>query len=337
MAQYNPKWRPIARAIGIDTVVAKINVILQHLQKTQAQAVTSESVCKGTQILLSLEYKALADKGVTLPFDEVEFRNFSQTGEDGILHYIFSLIGTTNKRCAEICAGVGSECNSANLILKHGWDALLVDGNENHVARGKEFFSHHPDSKVVPPLYLQRWITRDNINDILEDAGFSGELDLFSLDMDGVDYWIWDAITAINPRVVVVEYQSEFGEEPVTVPYRDDFCAQWVPLKTQPQDQPRDGNDNAAAGGDSASQRDGGMQFNQYGGASLAAFNKLAKRKGYRLVGANSLGHNAFFIRNDIGMAVFPEVSEQSCYNGLYRERRRTVADELQGFEFERV
>ncbi len=121
MAQYNPKWQRIAKHIGLNTVVAKINTIIRSLQKIEADSVLGEGASKGSQILLSLKYQELAQQGVTLPFPDVEFRNYSQAGEDGILHYIFSLIGTNSKRCVEICAGVGSECNSANLILKHGW------------------------------------------------------------------------------------------------------------------------------------------------------------------------------------------------------------------------
>lgn len=322
MTKYNPRWQRISKYIGIDTVVAKINAILFKLQKIETKSDLGASASKGTQILLSLKYQELAKQGITLPFADVEFRNYSQMGEDGILHYLFSLIGTNSKRCVEICAGIGSECNSANLILNHGWHGLLVDGNKNHVARGQAFFASHPDSKVVPPLFLLRWITRDSVNSIMDEAGFTGEIDLLSLDMDGVDYWIWEAINTVNPRVVVVEYQTEFGEQAITVPYRDDFSAQWVPLLNQ---EGTERNPNA------------GLRFNQYGGASLAAFNKLAKRKGYRLVGVNSLGHNAFFIRNDIGMDLLPEVSELSCHNEFYRERKLTPADELKDFEFVEV
>lgn len=77
--------------------------------------------CKEMQILLMLRYKELSQNGRAMPsFNDVEFRRYSQNGEDGILLYIFSLIGTTNKRVTEICAGSGIECNAANLIVNHG-------------------------------------------------------------------------------------------------------------------------------------------------------------------------------------------------------------------------
>jgi len=93
---------------------------ISTIKKTIDDLHIRNSVDKGTQILLSLKYRELAFAQSSLPFDEVEFRNYSQNGEDGILLYIFSLIGTTNKRCVEVCAGNGIECNCSNLIINHG-------------------------------------------------------------------------------------------------------------------------------------------------------------------------------------------------------------------------
>jgi hypothetical protein len=99
-----------------------------------------------------------------------------------------------------------------------------------------------------------------------------------------VDYWIWDAIDVVKPRVVVAEIQCIWGvEKSVTVPYKDDFRTQFV---------------------------DG---FGIYSGASLPAFAKLARQKGYRLVGVQNLGFNAFFIKEDICKDLLPEVSAEEC------------------------
>ncbi|MCB1706247.1 MAG: hypothetical protein KDI17_15390 [Halioglobus sp.] len=258
-----------------------------------------ESVDKGAQMLLALRYRELARQGEVLPFDAVEFRNYSQFGEDGILHYLFSLVGTTSRRAVEMCAGNGIECNATNLILNHSWHALLLDGGSKNVEEGRRFYSTHPPTQFMAPVFLHSWITRDNVNTVLRDSGFSGEVDLFSLDMDGTDYWIWDAITEISPRIVMAEVNLHMGPEPLTVPYSDKFLAQWIEL--QPE---------------AGSERSEGRQlqnWTMYGGASLAALNKLAKRKGYRLVGCNSLGFNVFFMREDVGVDLFPEVSVASC------------------------
>lgn len=251
------------------------------------------------QISLALQYKDLLASGKQLPsFDDIQFRVHSQNGEDGIIWYIFSLIGTTNKRVVEMCAADGAQCNSANLILNHGWDALLLDGDENFVKNGIQYFKRNPDSSWSPPVFKHAWITKDNVNDILKSAGYDGDLDLFSLDMDGVDYWIWDAIDCINPRVVVTECQIVWGpEEAVTIPYQESFQAELV---------------------------NGGVE---YGGASIAAFVKLAKKKGYRLIGCERYGFNAFFLRNDIAQDIFPEVGPEVCFNHV--SARKCVEERL--------
>lgn len=242
-------------------------------------------VDQGTQVLLRLKYQEMLRRNDPLPaFDDIQFRGYSQNGEDGILLYIFSLIGTTNKKVVEICVQDGTECNSANLIINHGWRGLLFDGSEQNIAAGRDFYARHKDTWVSPPTLVQAWITRDNVNQLISEHGFAGEIDLLSVDIDGNDYWIWKAIECIQPRVVVVEHNSLGGAvASVTIPYREDFVAD---LTTGPP---------------------------YYLGATLPAFVKLGREKGYRLVGGERLGFNAFFVRKGVAEDCLPELSAQEC------------------------
>lgn len=239
------------------------------------------------QKTLSATYKQLHHtKASPLSFGDVGFRAYSQHEEDGILLFVFSLIGTTNKKCVEVCAGDGIECNTANLILNHRWIGLLCDGDERNVRRGKEFYARHPDSRHWPPVMTKEWITRENVNQIIEKHGFSGEIDLLSLDIDGIDYWLWKAIDCISPRVVVLEFNHLWGpDRAVTVPYAADFVAEFTQY----------GSD--------------------YAGASLNAFVKLGKAKNYRLVGTNAIATNAFFVRDDVLCEWLPEVPPAVCFS----------------------
>jgi len=208
------------------------------------------SVNQLSQKLLMLKYKELlTSNSIRLSFADVGFRVFSQNDEDGILLYLFSILGTANKKCVEICAGDGIENNTANLILNHGWTGLLFDSSASNVTRGRDFYSSCKDTLIYPPLFIQTWVDAENVNNLIQDNGFRGEIDLLSLDLDGVDYWIWKSINCISPRVVVLEYQNIWGPElSVTVPYRRDFNR---------------------------------YDFHpQYWGASLASFVKLANEKG---------------------------------------------------------
>lgn len=266
----------------------KINRLQIETNQTLNQMLLSEKTSvasKVGQMRLMLEWNRMLQHRETLPsLNQAEFRAFSQNGEDGILLYIFSLIGVHSSTCVEICAGDGIQCNSANLILNHGWTGLLVDGNQDNVSKGVQFYSSHPDTFSFPPKFVHAWVDREGVNGLIQEHGYSGDIDLLSLDLDGVDYWIWDAIEIISPRVVVAETQCIWGaDRSVTVPYRRDFSSPLV------------------------------NGFGVYSGASLPAFVRLAKRKGYRLVGTQALGFNAFFIRDDLATEVFPEVTVQSC------------------------
>ncbi len=108
---------------------------------------------------------------------------------DVTLRYIFAKIGTTTRRAVEICSGDGYENNVANLAVLHGWEVIMMDGRENNMAHARRFYSQPgmPSSMKMPHL-IRDFITRANVNQLISDKGFSGEIDLFSLDMDGVDW-----------------------------------------------------------------------------------------------------------------------------------------------------
>lgn len=242
------------------------------------------------QVDLRLRYQDLMRRGVQLPaFADVEFQCYSQNGEDGILLYIFSLIGTPTRKVVEICAGNGVECNAANLVVNHGWQGLLFDGDEANVTHARGFYSAARRTFVSPPTVVQSWITAENINDLVAGHGFSGAIDLLSIDLDGNDYWILKALSGVQPAVILVEFSGLCGpERAVTMSYEPDYK---LDFSRQPY----------------------------RCGASLAAFAKLLKPRGYRLVGLQSLGFNAFFVREGLGAEVLPEVTPSECYRRMPR------------------
>lgn len=265
-----------------------------------ATAACRYEASRADMIQLRELYKRMTGECSLEEFRSREFRNHSQNGEDGLLWYIFSRVGITNRRVVEVCAGDGVQCNAANLIINDGWDGLLFDGDATLVARGNDYYKRHVNTRHCPPLLQEAWITRSTVNDLIETAGFGGEIDLLSLDLDGVDYWIWDALDVVRPRVVLVEVQVIWGmDRCCTVPYADDFCSPLI----------------------------GG--YGVYSGASLPAFVKLGERKGYRLIGCEKLGYNAFFLRNDVGSDIFAEVDGALCLDVPFVRLAREQFGEL--------
>jgi hypothetical protein len=265
---------------------------------------------KISQLILANQYRALVLRGEPLlDFQDVEFRAFSQNGEDGILLYIFSLIGMGTRRCVEVCASDGTQCNTANLIINHGWHGLMFDGNEQLVKRGMRFYSGLGDTFCFPPRLVHAWITRENINDLIREQGFEGEIDLLSLDIDGNDYWIWQAIDVVRPRVVIAEIQCIWGSDrAVSVPYSHEFTTRFVD------------------------------RFAIYCGASLPAFVKLGRKKGYRLVGVQNLGFNAVFVADGVGEDLLPEVDAETCLDRPFvRWAKRELLPKVRDFDWVKV
>lgn len=239
-----------------------------------------------SQITLMNQYAQMFASGTSpVSIQDVGFRVHSQHEEDGILLFIFALIGMRSRKVIEICCGDGMECNAANLLRAHRWQGLLFEGNEKLALKARRFYKRCPDTRFWPPQVICDWISVENINKHIEDNGFAGEIDLLSTDIDGIDYWLWRSIDTAKPRVVVAEVNHLLGpERSVTVPYDPKFSAEFT----------RNGSD--------------------YAGASLSAFVKLAREKGYRLIGTNRFVTNAFFVRNDEQHPWLPEVSAESCF-----------------------
>ena len=111
---------------------------------------------------------------------------------------------------------------AANLIINHGFKGYLFDGDQKNVDAAISFFNKQKDCLLVKPTIKKEWITRDNINDLLKSVGATGEVDVLSLDIDGNDYYIWEAISEINPRLCVFETHNIIPPNlAITIPYKD--------------------------------------------------------------------------------------------------------------------
>ena len=229
---------------------------------------------------LFVKYLVWKDKGKLPPLTETGFRVFSQYEEDGKILFILSVIGMQNKTFVEIGSDDGINSNCANLALNFGYHGLFLDGNPRSIKRGRRFYSKYPHPWMYAPKFKCAKVTAENINDLVTEAGLSGDIDLLSIDIDGNDYWVWNALEAVSPNIVIIETHVEFGMRNIVVPYDPDYVF--------PGKHP------------------------VYHGASPIAMVNLAKKKGYRLVGANDLGFNFIFVKNGLGEDELPEVSVES-------------------------
>jgi hypothetical protein len=256
------------------------------------RAIDVDSLNQQLQQVLTNQYRMIHAIGLK-PYERISdagFRCYSQFEEDGIILYVLTTIGFKTKKVVEMCCGTGDECMATNLILNHGFQAFLFDGDQYNIARAQSFFKRKKDCLLTPPHLIHAWITKENVNDLLRDNGAAGEIDLLSLDMDGNDYYVWEAISEINPRLCICETHNVIpGNLSITIPYAPAFTSE---------------------------EKHGYEQ--EFRSASLLAMTKLSERKGYRLIGAHRHGFNVVFLRNDIGLDIFPAVSIDEVHDNLW-------------------
>ncbi len=153
---------------------------------------------------------------------EIEFRVFSQFGEDGIIDWLIEKSNVPPPLQSFVEFGVEEygEANTRFLLENRNWRGLVMDGNPTLVQRLREdsiSWKHDLTAKSA-------FITRENINDLVAQAGFSGEIGLLCIDIDGNDYWVWESLTAVNPVICVCEYNAVFGNlHAISIPYDGDF------------------------------------------------------------------------------------------------------------------
>lgn len=195
------------------------------------------------------------------------FKVHSQSDEDGIIERIFSLIGTTDRRFVEFGCEGGIE-NNTHHLLDQGWTGLWMEGNSHYVPNIRITFE---EQIAKGQLHLREiYVSPGNINSILEDHGFTGEIDFLSIDIDSNDHHVFEAIHMISPRVVCIEHNHTYPPGVAwEMPYNPDF--RWDPAS-------------------------GEAPY----GASITSMAALAKRKGYVLVGCGLYSANGFYVRADL-------------------------------------
>ena len=225
-----------------------------------------ERVQKVQQSLGRIEGRQLAALN-PVNFNEYEYQVYSQWGEDGLIQSLINKIVIDRPIFVEFGVEKYTESNTRYLLVNNNWSGLVIDGSEENI--------HYIKNDPIYWKYNLKaecaFINKENINSLLKKNGIFGDIGLLSVDIDGNDYWVWDAIDVISPRIVICEYNSLWGyTESVSVPYSASFV------------------------------RSKAHHSNLYYGASIVAFTELAKSKGYSLIGSNTAGNNIFFVRDDL-------------------------------------
>jgi len=238
-----------------------------QIQQRELEVAYKQALYTGQQLINGL----LAQPELADPkrLERHGWKAYSQNDEDGVLAEIFRRIGVRHRSFVEFGCGNGME-NNTLYLLSQGWHGLWIDGSQDNAATIQRAYA-----PLIAQNQLQfscSFITRDNINELIGTAQLGPEIDLLSIDLDGNDYHIWEAISAVNARVVVAEYNARFRPP-------HDWCMDY----------------------------DAGHEWSgtDFMGSSLEALTRLGTARGYQLAGCNIVGVNAFFVRNDLAGELF--------------------------------
>ncbi|MBD3385507.1 hypothetical protein GF407_11350 [candidate division KSB1 bacterium] len=201
------------------------------------------------------------DKKHLIPYG---YKLYSQHDEDGIIREIFNRIGTSNKVFIEIGVGNGLENNTLALLFDH-WQGLWIEASKKSVDKIQKGFKNTIACGTLK--MVNAFVSRENINALISQNLDATEIDLLSIDIDGNDFHLFDAIDCIQPRVVVIEYNAKFPP-PIS------YCMTYDQHHVWSRD--------------------------DHFGASLKFLETRFAEKGYCLVGCNITGSNAFFVRKDL-------------------------------------
>ena len=193
-----------------------------------------------------------------------EFSGFSQNGEDGILDVLRKQLLSSNRYFIEIGSADGMQNNSSWMVVVEQYNGLMIEGNPRLVERANRLIPSHS----IGAECLNMFVNSENIQE-LKSLALHSDPDVFSLDIDGIDYYIAKAIMdgGFRPKIFVVEYNSVFGSDrSMTIPYMDDF----VFTKAHPTQ--------------------------LYYGVSVAGWRRFFESRGYHFVTVDRNGVNAFFV-----------------------------------------
>jgi hypothetical protein len=133
----------------------------------------------------------------------------SQHGEDGMIAAIFDAIGIKSKTCVEFGAFDLRNASNVYPLWTTGWKTLLIEGNVKRYSKLVADYAAYPGSAGLDVSFANRFVDADgpnSLDNILSELDFPVDLDLVVMDVDGMEYHIWQGCKRYQPRVAIVEY-----------------------------------------------------------------------------------------------------------------------------------
>tara|TARA_B100000989_G_scaffold285589_1_gene253439 strand:+ start:20399 stop:21310 length:912 start_codon:yes stop_codon:yes gene_type:complete len=214
--------------------------------------------------------------------EETFFKVFSQDYEDGIIQYLIKSLNLKNIKFVEVGTQDYSESNTRYIFETMRCEGLIIDPTPNLKKKINAILRTWKNTLKIH----NDFINSNNVVEIIKKNSLEKNLDIFSLDIDGIDYWILEKLPKKIAKIFIVEYNPYFGSE-------KEICAPNIECFDR-------------------------FKYHPTGfcwGASLKAIIKLMKEKGYTFIGTNNLNVNSFFVQDEfisrIGLKL-PDINDLS-------------------------
>ena len=233
--------------------------------------------------------------------DEISFKIFSQNNEDAILEYLILSLKLKNIKFIEIGTEDYSESNTRFIYEKYNCDGLIIDNTKDLISKVSKQLHVWKGNLAIE----ENFVNKENINLIIDKHFNNKNIDIFSLDIDGIDYWILKQLPDDISKVIVAEYNPYFGPElEITVPYSENF------------------------------NRTNYHSSNLCWGMSLRALINLMNEKGFKFIGSNSLRNNAFFVKVNLVNILSLDHVDTNNINDFTNARFRENKIKTKKFQF---
>jgi hypothetical protein len=277
----------LRRLFPITITEDEVRLIKTQLARIEQQSQIQSALSAQLLIAQQQQQQAQILKNLRL----AEFKVSSQWGDDGMIQFLANYLDIPAEQQTFIEFGVQdyTEANTRFLLTHSNWRGLIMDGSQKHI----NYIQNDDIYWRFDLTAACEFITKENVNSLFEKYGFTGEIGLLHIDIDGNDYWVWQAVQVVNPIIVIVEYNAVWGDKNAwSVPYKSDFY------------------------------RLDGHFSNLFWGASLPAFCHLAEQRNYAFVGCNSNGNNAYFVRKDKLKDLEPQTAKTGFVMSKFRDSR---------------
>ncbi len=147
---------------------------------------------------------------VTDPYNLIDFRNnvYSQYGEDGIFERIFAELAIAKGWFVEFGAWDGRHLSNTRHLFEKGWSGVFIEGDPEKFQDLERNYAGN--ERVTTCLAMVGWEENNGLDTILQRTAIPLDFDLLSIDIDGNDYHVWDAVKQYHPKVVIIETNMTF-------------------------------------------------------------------------------------------------------------------------------